>query len=224
MMTRFRIWTVEIHNRYFQPILVLSNCQITIHKRSCSILLWFFCLHDGIFELLVSETAVLILIRLLHPSWHLQPVVNPHNHHQPSLQREIARIRVAGKKRKSIPTKKGCTKAERKLQRQAGEKEKKILQNFPGFCAIASSFRWLLISRMDCLNSSRFTFPSWSTSVSFSQEFTYKWKSGQWTGKALFKMVLLWPMVIFINMQSTHTVNKRFKCSLIPYTIQGGRR
>ena len=140
------------------------------------------------------------------------------------VRREIARIRVAGKKRKSIPTKKGFAKAECKLQRQAGEKEKKILQNFPGFCAIASSFRLLLISRMDCLNSSRFTFPSWSTSVSFSQEFTYKWKSGQWTGKALFKMVSLWPMIIFINMQSTHTVNKRFKCSLIPYTIQGGRR
>ena len=77
MMERFRIWTVEIHDRYFQTILVLNNCQITIHKRSCSILLWFFCLYDGIFELLVSETAVLILIRLLHPSWHLQPVVNP---------------------------------------------------------------------------------------------------------------------------------------------------
>ena len=46
---------------------------------------------------------------------------------------------------------------------------------FPELSASSSFFLLALISRMDCRNSSRFTFPSWSRSVSFIQEGTYGW-------------------------------------------------
>ena len=91
------------------------------------------------------------------------------------------------------------------------------MSSFPelGSWSIASSsfFLLFLISRMDCRNSSRFTFPSRSRSVSFIQLGTYGWKFGK-RGKGikgLHHQMGKYCLRKWLNMQKTKNIKKERK-------------